>query len=219
MMTSFSEQYRSTFAALAEPLVAEDGLNERVIMEAEHRLGIRLPDALREYYLLAGRFDRFNRAHNRLLRPEQWSIDNGKVVFLVENQAVIIWGVEATGSPPADPPVFQAVNEPGVPSRWELEHERCSEFLLVELHLQAVWGGLDHLGMGEITPDVLERFLSTWLFAGRVQDVRAYYRDGSAVCVLEDEGKSQLYVGGRTEREFEAIESELERLGVGIDQL
>jgi hypothetical protein len=195
-MPSYSEQYRTAFAALARPLVADDGLEEQVVMEAEDRLGVRLPDALREYYRLAGRFDQFNRAHNRLLKPEEWSIDNGKVVFHVENQAVVIWGVEATESPVADPPVFQAVNGPGKPSQWELEHGRCSEFLLVELHMQAVWGGLDHLGMAEITPDVLERCLTDWSFAGRVREVRAYHRDDSAVCVLDGDVKARLYVGG-----------------------
>jgi hypothetical protein len=37
--------------------------------------------------------------------------------------------------------------------------------------------------------------------------------------VLERNGSSPLYVGGRTQRDFEAIEAELEAVEVGLDDL
>ena len=98
-MQDFPERLRATFATLARPLTPGDGEPETNIAGAEDRLGLKLPSVLRAYYRLAGRFDQFNRAHNRLLRPEEWSVDGGKLVFLEENQCVVFWGVEASRSP------------------------------------------------------------------------------------------------------------------------
>jgi hypothetical protein len=218
-MPTFTERLKSTFATLARPLMPEDGEPEPSVAESEARLGLRLPPVLRAYYLLAGRCDQFNLPHNRLLRPEKWSVDGGKLVFLEENQCVVVWGVEAGTSPEDDPPVYQGPKVRGRPTEWYLEHERCSEFLLVMLHLQAVWGGYEFLGGSEITPAALEEFLKGWTLVGRISQLRAFSREGSAACVIQDGGPSQLYVGGQTERDFEAIEAELEALGVEMDHL
>lgn len=218
-MQSFPERLRSTLATLARPLGPEDGEPESVLSDAEARLGLRLPAVLRTYYLLAGRFDQFNLAHNRLLRPEEWYVDGGKLAFLEENQCVVFWGVEASPSTEDNPPVYQGPNVQEQPTEWYLEHERCSEFLLVTLHLQAVWGGSEFLGgANEITPEALERFLAGWTFVGRVGELRAFNREGGAACVIEGEGSAELHVGGRAERDFEAIVAELEAVGVGLDQ-
>jgi hypothetical protein len=216
-MVSFAKQLRSTFATLVRPLASEDGQPEASIAGAEARLGLRLPGVLREYYLLAGRLDRFNRAHNELRRPEEWSVEGGKLVFLEENQGVVFWGVEVGTLPEADPRVYQAENVRGRSTEWYLEHERCSEFLIVMLHLQAVWAGYDFLGGSEIGSEALAKFWTGWTPAGTVKELSAFNRDGAAACVLEGTDSSQLYVGGRTERDFELIRAELEAVGVQLD--
>jgi hypothetical protein len=146
-------------------------------------------------------------------------VDGGKLVFLEENQCVVVWGVEATTSPEDDPPVYQGTIIRGRPTEWYLEHERCSEFLLVMLHLQAVWGGYKFLGGSDIDSEALEKFLTGWTPVGLVSGLLAFCREGRAACVIQDGGPSQLYVGGRTERDFEAIEAELEAAGVALDHL
>jgi hypothetical protein len=218
-MPIFSEQLNSTFAMLARPLMPEDGLPEATVADAEARLGVRLPAVLRSYYRLAGRFDQFNLAHNRLLRPDEWFVADGRLVFLEENQHVVFWGVEAGASPEDDPPVDQGPNDDGRPAEWSREHGRCSEFLLVMLHLQAVWGGYEFLGGGDIAAEVVGRFPPGWTPAGRVGNLQAFGREGGAACVLEGEDSPQVFVGGRTERDFEAIVAELGEIGVEIDEL
>jgi hypothetical protein len=218
-MQGFAERLASVLKRLVRPLTTADGESEASTSEGEVRLGVRLPAVLREYYLLAGRLDRFNRAHNRLLRPEEWTVDGGKLVFLEENQCVVFWGVEAVTSPIDDPPVYQGQKVRGRPTDWYVEHERCSEFLLVMFHLQAVWGGYEFLGGTETASEALERFLTGWTPVGSVNELLAFNRDGKVACFIQGKGSSQLYVGGRTERDFKAIEDELEALGVGLDQL
>jgi hypothetical protein len=220
-MTGFTERLASLFAVLVRPLTMADGESEISISEGESRLGLRLPAVLRDYYRLAGRFDRFNRAHNRLLRPEEWSVDGGKLVFLDENQRVVVWGVKASRSPADDPPVYQGTIIRQQPTEWYREHKRCSEFLLVMLHLQAVWGGYKFLGGSDIASEPLEKFLTRWTPVGRVNEMLALCREGAAACVFKGkgEGSSQLYVGGRTERDFDVIVTELEALGVAMNHL
>ena len=218
-MHGFAERLASVLELLVCPLTAADGESEASILKAEVRLGVRLPAVLREYYLLAGRLDRFNRAHNRLLRPEEWTVDVGKLVFLEENQCVVFWGVEAVTSPIDDPSVYHGQKVRGRPTDWYLEHESCSEFLLVMLHLQAVWGGYEFLGGTEVASEALEKFLSGWTPVGSVNEMLAFNRIGKVACVIQGKGSSQLYVGGRTEQHFETIKDELEALGVGLNHL
>jgi hypothetical protein len=86
------------------------------------------------------------------------------------------------------------------------------------LHLQAVWAGYDFLGGSDITSEALGKFLTGWTPVGCVNQLLAFNREGAAACVLEGKGSSQLYVGGRTVREFELINAELEALGVELDR-
>jgi hypothetical protein len=216
-MDIFAERLKSTFATLVRPLTPEDGESEASISVAEARLALRLPAVLREYYLLAGRFDRFNRAHNELRRPDEWSVDGDKLVFLDENQYVVSWGVDAGTSPDDDPPIYQAENVQGRQTEWFVEHEPCSEFLIVMLHLQAAWGGYEFLGWSEIESESLTKFLTGWTSTGSVKELLAFNRPGGAACVLKSGASSQLYVEGRTEQDFELIENELKAVGVELD--
>jgi hypothetical protein len=218
-MQGFAERLASVLELLVRPLTAADGESEASISKGEARLGVRLPAVLREYYLLAGRFDQVNHAHNRLLRFEEWSIDGGKLVFLEENQCVVLWGIEVGSLPGDDPPVYQGQKVRGRPTDWYLEHDRCSEFLLVMLHLQVVWGSYEFLGGTEVASDALEEFLIGWTPMGTVNELRAFNRNGKVACVIESKGSTELYVGGRTEQDFKAIEDGLEALGVGLNQL
>src|SRR5260370_818934 len=109
-MDVFSEQYRAIFATVGYHLTAKDGTPESDIQVAQERLGIALPDALRSYYLVAGGEKSFNTVHNRLLPPAEWWIDQGKDIFMEENQVVVVWGVPATAERLVDPPVHIGSN-------------------------------------------------------------------------------------------------------------
>ena len=63
-LVRYSTRYQQVIEALARPLTFQDGVPEAEIAAGEQRLGFRLPSALREYYLIAGRFDQLNCAHN-----------------------------------------------------------------------------------------------------------------------------------------------------------
>ena len=217
-MDAFQERYEVAAEFLLGELPSGCGIKERDLETAEKHFGVRLPLALRDFYLGVGRLHRLNDAHNHLLVPKDWFLDGGKLVFLVENQAVVYWGVEAVQTPDDDPPVFQGVNLPeGVP--WFPEHDRCSEFLLVMLHWQAVNGGFKWLGMADARLETLRYFEKHWRRVGELQGLTAFRREGRAACFMGEAGTWELFVGGRSEEFFQQIAAELKLIGVGLNQL
>ena len=206
-------RYRTAFAALARPLTPRDGVPEERVAQEERRLGVRLPRALRDYYLVAGRCARLNQAHDRLLPPKQWELASGKLVFLEENQGVALAGVRANDPAGDDPPVFWGYVIDEKP-RWGRHHDRCSEFLVINLYQQAVLGGMRYLAQANITPQNLAEIEKTWPFMGEGY-VQTFGKDGQAVCVM---GDAELYAGGRTRKDFDAIVASLSQIGVRIEE-
>jgi hypothetical protein len=93
---------------------------EAVSAEAE-RAGLRLPQALADYYAVAGSHT-INEKHNRL-RPIarlEWLDD--RLIFMDENQRVAIWGIHRDDLAEDDPVVWQGVNGD--------ENYRLSQFLM-----------------------------------------------------------------------------------------
>jgi hypothetical protein len=84
-MENFWRYYKDLVSQLYEPLSPEDGFSEDELEGAEKRLGLRLPGLLREYYLLAGKREDINQAHNKLVHPDELQIEDGKLVFFLEN--------------------------------------------------------------------------------------------------------------------------------------
>jgi hypothetical protein len=146
-MMNFKSYYRTLFKTFGFPLKPSHALPAAAIAKAEKRLGVRIPAALRDYYLVAGRERRFNTSCDRLLPPSEWFLDKKRLVFLVENQAVVLWSVSTSNPKAQDPAAFVAVNEE--PYEWQQEHRKLSVFLAVTLHHQAVAGGLPFVAFGD----------------------------------------------------------------------
>jgi uncharacterized protein (TIGR02996 family) len=205
--------YRTAFAALARPLTPRDGVPEERVARGEDRLGVRLPRALRDYYLVAGRFDRLNQAHDRLLPPGQWELASRKIVFLEENQWAALAGVRADDPAGDDPPVFWGYVFDERP-QWGRHHDRCSEWLVLNLYRQAVLGGMKYLARADISPQDLAQIEETWPLIGE-GFVKAFGKDGQAVCV---EGDAYLNAGGRSRKDFDALVAALSQIGVRLEQ-
>ena len=69
----------------------ENGFSEKEVLEAENRIGKKLPPILREIYLRFGRDDVLN-SLNYFVRPNRLKINkNGFLTFYIENQGVLCW--------------------------------------------------------------------------------------------------------------------------------
>ncbi|MFF0520570.1 hypothetical protein ACFYTC_17805 [Actinomadura nitritigenes] len=87
------------------PLGREDGTPEAELAEAEDRLGLRLPAAVREAYALLGRRPDLHSNLDTLLSPGELAVEHGALVFREENQGAALWGVMLGDLGRDDPPV------------------------------------------------------------------------------------------------------------------
>ncbi|QIQ04233.1 SMI1/KNR4 family protein [Streptomyces liangshanensis] len=95
-LASRAEAWRfvADFAAhWQQPLQPGDGWSEAEVEAAERRLGLVLPAALREAYLLLGRRTDLTSNHDTLLKPDELDVLDGALVYRVENQGAASWGV------------------------------------------------------------------------------------------------------------------------------
>ena len=134
---------REFAAAWTAPLGPGDGFTEDVLWAAEQRLGVKLPAALRDAYLLFGQRADLTARQDPLLPPDRLRVDRlaPVIVFRVENEDCAEWGVAAGDHwNPEDPPVY--VRQQG-DRRWEPFLDRaslaCVEMVLSEVLLGCCW--------------------------------------------------------------------------------
>jgi len=208
-MNDYQEIYHRIFETLGRPLNPEDGIPEAELPVAEQRLGIRIPKALADFYRLAGKADDYTSVFNRLLPPNELSMEYGKLMFLVENQEVVVWGTDALAEPTDDPPCYQATNKE--PLAWDCVSERCSIFILVMLHWEAAFAGAMPFASTAIVEGKRVDFLdANWSFVGEVNGMRAYNKSGAVICFVKWENDEwRVFAGATDEAGLNAIASEL----------
>jgi hypothetical protein len=181
-MPEAAATYRHVFDRFGYPLARSHSLPAESLARAETRLAVRAPLALRDYYRVAGKERRFNTAHNRLLQPREWFVAGNRLAFLEENQAVSWWGVPVKREAARDPSVYQGIDHEDMV--WAREHRRCSTFLVVVLHYQAVSGGFPYCGSAPAPDNLHERLRDGWKYVGEVNRLWAFNRQDQAVCVM-----------------------------------
>lgn len=214
-MAEFWPYYQELVAQLYQPLSSGDGFSDDEVASAERRLGLRLPRLLREFYLLAGKRTDLNHAHDQLVHPNELRIEDEKLVFYVENQAVCVWGVRAGDIDVADPPVVRGDSMAGSEQWvWEPQFERFSSFLLMMLCRQGVGGGMTHSAVvSGVDAQVEETIGARWraldMDAGE-GEVRAYIGDGQILCLVGTQPRVDLHAGARSEQGLAEIEELLD---------
>jgi len=212
-MPSFQKYYRNLFRTFGYPLTERSAISANMLAAAEKRLGVKIPRALQDYYLVAGRERRFGRCHNRLLAPEAWVVDRQRLIFMEENQAVILWGVSLRNPGADNPSVFQGINDD--PIQWALEHRKFSMFLAVMLHYQAVCGGFRFCAQADAPDGSAYRFEEEgWTHYGEVNSLQAYSRANQVVCLMRPGNLPfmqnwSVLAGGKTRRDLQAIGADI----------
>lgn len=208
MPGDFWPRYEAVAARLLPPLGPGDGFSEEEVSAAEVRLNLRLPRILREFYLKAGNREDINRAHNRLLAPDGLVEQDGVLVFYEENQAVVLWGIEASVLGLDDPPVVSAGN--GGRLLWQEEREHLSAFLTDMLLWQAVNGQTLYGGIGRASSEAVARAGSEWqqIGLGPSAGGKALLRDGQLLYVVSrdpTDAAPEVFGGGRTTADLVAL--------------
>ncbi len=213
-MERFKTYFQNIYATFGYPLTERTALSPDALDAAGERLGVKVPAALRDYYLVAGRERRFNTSLNRLLSTSDWTIDKKRLIFMEENQSVVCWGVSIRNPDSDDPPVSQGIDD-DESFTWHPEHRKCSVFLAVMLHYQAVSGGCRYCGGGDAPEQSSYRFEAHgWTYHGQVTSMSAYSRPNQVVCVmppgpLRFMQNWRVLAGGKTKRDLETIAAEV----------
>ena len=181
----FTERYRAAYVSLGLPLLPKHGISPEML-ELDSLEGLRLPQALLEYYLIAGDEPILNQSFNRLLAPEQIGLEAGRIVFMEENQQVVYWGVPASSqSDDPNPIVEQGIYVENEPLEWHSEHSTVADFLETALYWQASFGGLKYQVSAAVTPETETQLRSDFRFVGAIGGLKAFARDGCALCLLD----------------------------------
>ncbi|KYF78312.1 hypothetical protein BE17_53355 [Sorangium cellulosum] len=113
----------------------EDGCTEADICAAEQRLGVSLPEALRDYLATAGRHGGMMDADFHVLPPDKLRLAGDCLVFCEENQYVAEWGIQAADRASPNPRVSGRARNT---EKWYSEASRLSGFLIHVATWQAV---------------------------------------------------------------------------------
>ncbi len=105
---------------------AEDGMSET---EFDALCKIAVPQALKEYYLVAGKHS-ISMEYNLFLPLNQFERHDGFLWFMEENQAVCYWGIKEDDLMQTDPEVWQLHADPSGKLAHAYSEERTfSEFV------------------------------------------------------------------------------------------
>lgn len=204
----FWNRYESLVAKLLDPISPTDGFQEDDIVGAEARLGFRLPQLVREFYLRVGTREDVNAAHDWLEPLDQLKLRDGKVRFYCENQNVTDWGFAIEDAENPDPPVWCDDW-----TDWAVVFERTSDFLFGELIKQCMLGGMTWIGIGDKPQGLRERITERLQTFATCANNRSIYkidcqiRDGQLLAFSnkESNGRSLVYGGAKTSHLFQAL--------------
>jgi len=137
---------------------------------------------------------------------------------MAENQCAVVWAVAASSKLVDDPAVYQGPMTDGEPSGWFLEQRKCSAFMVFMLHLQSAFGGgMACTASAPASKSLMKTLDTNWRFAGEVNGMRAYSRDGQGVCFAKwqdflAEGKEtwRVFAGACAKDGLEAIATDLD---------
>lgn len=152
---------RETASQWYPPLQSTDGAAPGELDSAEGRLGLLLPVALREWYLLAGRRDDIWSRQDHVLSPNEFRIKGDHLVLIIENQDVVEWGIRRDEIGSDDPPVYvSSVDDPNV---WLKENDSLSLFALQWFAYCLKWSNKCRWWANAyVSPDILTRLADNY---------------------------------------------------------
>jgi len=175
------------------PLGEEAGYSAEELKAVEQELGIAFPEALREWYALAGRWYYGLQVQDYQLELDELDVDEGILVFQVENQEVCVWSVHEADFAQPDPPVYDEENE-------AVQAEHLSDFLLCSVIKETAIVRCEEPEMGLGTDTIfaaLNTNLTLWFADG---DFERYYATDDAIAIAgkNEDGQVWLMLSAKT---------------------
>jgi hypothetical protein len=203
-MPQSHRSHRQVYAALGRELKRGDATPLREILQAQQRLSVSR--SLGEYYRVAGRASDFHSAYDLLLPPAEWELDRGRLIFMEENQGVVLYGARFNLRHEA--PVEMRVSDEG--ARWVKVCASTRAFLQTMLCWNVAFAGaLDAGGTAPAPAGLRKQLDRDWPFVGEVNRMRAYLKPRRVVCWLKWGDHWRIFAGATDDSELERVEREL----------
>jgi hypothetical protein len=201
---------------LGRSLTNNDGFDVRIIENAETRLGQEIPKLLKEFYITVGKLDIFMSLFQRFIKPEDLFYEDGKLVFLEENQKVCFWGVDKENKED-NPLVYQVQNIDN--AVWYSEEILLSDFLQMIMYGQCAEGGYQFSGaiydmdQAELSEFIEEITTKNWQKVVDHNNWIIYENDRKLIWYFTDEDGNlsedyPLFVSTQTKEDFLETEEE-----------
>jgi len=212
-------QYKQEISRLYNLSDESQGFPDQKIAELEGRLGIKLPNALKNYYVTLGKHENLNYAYNRLLLPDDevgFSKDR-YLLFFEEYQAVVSWGIKETDLQYENPPVWGNSGTDDEPD-WYLEADTTEKFLLLMAIYNGTLGGLPYNAncLEPIDSEIVKMIKQNWTFVPDVSyDRQQVYTDDfyEVISLSFDEGENctGVFIGTSDQERFDGL---LDRIAI-----
>ena len=210
-MNTELKRYREIAESLYPPLTAEDGVRLEEIERAEKIYRFRLPKIFREFYMLAGEHSAINYSHERLLSVDCLEIEDNRLIFYEENQAVCYWAIDLSDIEKDDPPVWRGLSIVGQDElEWFLDAEKLSDFLLIMLCWQSVMGGLAFVGTAgkiEASIQAIKDNFAPLEVGENGSGLQIFTAPGKVICLAENVEGTNIDAGASDEERFLEIEA------------
>jgi uncharacterized protein (TIGR02996 family) len=186
-----------------QPLAPQSGNTEAELRAVEEGLGNRLPEALREWYLLAGKQTRIWSWQDRLCPLHELQIEDGRLIFRWENQGCETWGVRLEDFGQDDPPVYKCREERTV------ESPTVTAFAIVSLLMETIWTNVscsnDGANFSALSAEVAQKFVPCDLPTSYWACNPVYFYEGKDLYFVESHVDGFLYVPARDESAYEQL--------------
>ena len=187
--------------------------------DTEKRLGLVLPSALKEWYCGFGALGTFWSKQDAWLVPESLSVCEGVLIFYVENQSVVRWGVRLDDFAIEDPPVVIDWYDNSLV--WPIESPSVSEFAIQMFCSCLKWssenqGWANGLAPPDAVAAIEERYVRLPLRELHWPTSPTYFvGDSDTLAELNGRGDDcWLWIGSRTTEAFRRAQAVLAKTSV-----
>lgn len=191
---------------LGRKLEPTDGYALEEIQQAEESLGLKLPDALKDFYHYIGKTVMLTSSFERFLPLNELQKDTDKIIFLEENQAVCWWSTDTLNNE-----IWVMCDE-----NWEKESINLTDFIQMLMFYNCAQGGFEFGGIVDKSnyETILKAIETTWNKVVQYNGLIIYaYQDNLIWFFYEGDNYTPttdgVFLSCRTHEGFNAINNHL----------
>lgn len=128
MSSKYQQYFKKELAVIiGRKITIKDGFSKKQLDKLLYEADINIPTSLYQYYQTCGKLE-INKEHHNLYNPNELEFIDNYLVFMEENQRVVIWGFNKEDLNKEDPMVYQS--QENEKTEWYPEEMEFSKFII-----------------------------------------------------------------------------------------